>query len=426
LAERALGLLLRTEAGRRAIVQDAYLFAGKYGKELSRLVAANSELEDVWLRIWQLPSREGVALVPELRAEILANLKGLNEQDLFADLSMFQSDNDLADLETYEKILTPKRGELASEIKNVREYLRACGNPMTSANVTQGCQIAGMAEAAQRFVSRMQLQWLVRSFENQTVSPANFVKRLSEMNFEKLRTPALHEALLKAIDAGAAQGAVGEQICKGEYFPMFRIFAANDRVLGVHWVGLLTKRADEFFRVGDYDASLRLLDESFKAMPEPVESRIAFLNTIIYSESWNDRADIQKRFRDVVRRGVPARAWYDLSEEKLVGIFAILAGLTFIWMIYYFLYKHRLALEERNALEAEMTALAEREELRMLRAFFEIEAGEGETELTKSYRRKAKETHPDLYGGDTAKFQEVQDKYQRARELLGRRGTLTS
>jgi curved DNA-binding protein CbpA len=62
----------------------------------------------------------------------------------------------------------------------------------------------------------------------------------------------------------------------------------------------------------------------------------------------------------------------------------------------------------------------------MLRAFFEIEAGEGETELTKSYRRKAKETHPDLYGGDTAKFQEVQDKYQRARELLGRRGTPTS
>lgn len=423
IAELALNLLLRTDAGRRALIQDAYVFASRYSLELSRAVSVDAEQKEVWRTFWNLPSQEGVSIAKELRAKILAYSPNLSAQDLFVDLSILPSAEDVRDLELYEQTLEGRRPELAVEIRKVREHLQRCENGRTDGSDDTGCKAADLSEPASRFINRVRIQWLIHSTETGVISMPDFIDRLNHLSFEKSRTPALHETLIKAIEFANQHSEIANKIASPEYFPMFRIFSANDRVLGTRWVGLLTKQADEFFRAGKFDESLSLLEESFKAMAEPVEARIAFLNTIVYSEAWRERPDIRTRFREVVRRGVPARPWYELSTEKLVGVFSILSGLTFVWMMYYYVDRQRKATAERAALEAEMTALSEREEIRVLRAFFDIRSEDGEAELTKSYRRKAKETHPDLYGGQTEKFQEVQDKYQRAKELLARRSS---
>ncbi len=417
-AASAIKLLLLSEAGRRALTQDAYTFATKYEAVLADAVSGNPAEKDVWMKYWRLPATEGITFKSELRPRILAAVSSLGEEELYQDLTIVKPEEDLKSLAAYERQLRGVRQDLSQKIAAVRAYLESCQAAVIGGGAKPGCgrdALEKLSAPAQKFIDRVRIQWLIAAVDAKSLTLPEFVDRLSRIDFEKVRTPNVHETLTRALDAAKA-GTLEERekVTATDNWPMLTVFSKNDRVIAHRWAALLVQHGAELFEAGRADEAYKFFKNSFDTVPEAVDARAEILTKMIESKKWVDNPEVQDKFAQIIRSVIPQTPWYHLSKNKLVGIFAILCGLSFIWLIIAYTYK----VKRQDELAAELTLLAEQEELAELREFFGIAPDGGEPELTKSYRRKAKETHPDVNKDSMEEFKDLQAKYQRARDLI--------
>lgn len=421
----AIALMLKSDAGRKALTQDAYPYAAKYSAELSGLVSSSPEQKEVWMAFWRLPAREGISLDSRLRSSIVARIEDLGEADLFADLSVADPAGDLKELRTYESAFGERRSQLFSSIRRVREVLERCREPLIRGTTADGCSvddISKLPEPARQYVERVKVRWVVAAAERGEFSASQLVSRLAGLNTENARTPALHEAVVKALTAVAqAPAAEKEALLSPSSHEVLKTFSANDGIIANRYARLLIERADELFIAGRIEDSLNLVGQSFEVVSKPLDYRVQFLQKVAASPEWSAAPALQAKFTEVVKRYEPREPWYRLSQQKLIGIFGLLTGLSFIWLMFAYAYRQRRIALERAEVEAEVLLEAELTELRELREFFGLKRGEGEATLTKIYRRKAKEAHPDVKGsGHTEFFQDLNERYTRLKELLSR------
>ena len=424
-AVAAIALMLKSDAGRKAIAQDAYPYAAKYSTELSGLVSGSPEQKEVWMAFWRLPAREGISLDSRLRSSIVARIEDLGEADLFADLSVADPAGDLKELRTYESAFGERRTQLFSSIRRVREVLERCREPLIRGTMAEGCSeedISKLPEPARQYVERVKVRWVVAAAERGEFSASQLVSRLAGLNTENARTPALHEAVVKALTAVTqAPAAEKEALLTAASHEVLKTFSANDGIIANRYARLLIERADELFIAGRIEDSLNLVGQSFEVVAKPLDYRVQFLQKVAASPEWSAAPALQAKFTEVVKRYEPREPWYRLSQQKLIGIFGLLTGLSFIWLMFAYAYRQRRIALERAEVEAEVLLEAELIELRELREFFGLKRGEGEATLTKIYRRMAKEAHPDVKGSDhTEFFQDLNERYTRLKELLSR------
>ncbi len=421
-ARPALQLLLKSEGGRQTLIQEGYAFAGPYSEVLASLVRDSAEQRPVWRSFWNLPSQEGVDVGVAFRAEIFATLHELKADDLFSDLTIVRPEQDIADLEVYETILEAKRPEIAAEIHQVRLILQEC-DVMHSAEARCGEASARLSPVAAKFVERSRLQRLTRAFSDGKLGVIDFIDRLKVVDQSKLRTPGLHGAIVKALASALDEQAsdVRDRITTTAYRRLFEEVGKNDSIIANRWAALLCYRAGELFTAAKYDEAVELLEASYRVVETSLPERVEFLKKAADSPAWTSNPGLRKRFEEAVRRESAEKPWYALSPTAVTVAVLGIALFAGAWATYALRIRRAQIVEEQRGLSAELTAFAEREELQKLLLFFELSDTAGEAELTKSYRKKAKETHPDVSGRNSAQFNDLQEKFRRARELLLRR-----
>lgn len=423
-ARAALALLLSSETGRRALVQDAYTFVSRYSSELASLVSKTADAKEVWAALWKLPASEGITLDPKLRASIAAGLDELDESELFADLSVASPEQDLGELSVYLETLSSARPQLAASIRVAQEFLERCRKGIQGTGVGDACAIddtAHLSAAARRFVERTKVQWLVADAVAKNLPANDILSRLRTVDIAHARTPSLHDVVSKLLDAALiGQPEMRTTLLSPENLSVLRVFSANDKSIANRLIRVFCKSAEDEIASGRLEAALKILQQSFAINDETLDFRKSLLESIFNSTLWEREPSLHEEYSALLKRRKDGEPWYQLSQKQLLGLFGLLSGAAFLWMLAAYAYRERRLAEERQQLESELLILAEREELKELREFFGLEPGQGEAELTKVYRRKAKETHPDANASEDKGFQELNERYQRARELLSR------
>ncbi|MFN8390264.1 MAG: J domain-containing protein [Bdellovibrionota bacterium] len=413
-AKAALSLLMLNETGRRALTQDAYSFASKYGPVLATLVSNKKSESEVWMAYWKLPSQEGIQLDGALRAAILAHREELTAADLFQDLSIVDTEKDVAELKVYEAALTGSRDELAKSVKDAREYISRCVDTDNAA--TQSCvpeTRRGLPGPVIKYLERVQVQRIVNAAATGKLSSEQILERLRQTNFKEARTPAAHDLVRDILqNAPALPYEERTKVLSEENEPMLQVFAENDKGIAGVYATALCKQAEELWEHEQVKPALHLLELSFKIVPESFEERVRLISRIGESPLYQNDTALQDQFLSVVEAHKPPDP--EVFRKRLLGVFAILAGLSFLWMIAVYTFKQRKYAAEQAALEMER----DEAELMVLLEFFGLTENDTVQELARRYRKKAKETHPDMQRSGSAEFQDLLEKYQRARELM--------
>jgi hypothetical protein len=425
IAGSALALMLRSDIGRRALIQDAYSFATKYSAPLAKLVSSERSTSDVWLAFWRLPGQEGIQLDGALRAAIIAQRKELSAQDLFGDLTIVDPEKDMSELKIYEDALQKDRKDLADLVRSAREYLDTCGDFASIDRNPERCSnehLQKLPPAESKYLQRVQIHNLILDSRSQNVTPAQLLSRLRQVNYEEFRTPEAHELMKRVLEESRNLSfADREKLLSEENVKVFSTFAENDAVIAHDFVVLLCKQADESWDKDDRVKTTELLQLSFKIIPGASDDRRKLLDKITQSDAWKSDTDLQEHFAEFMPAadgGGGQVSGGGLDQNKLLGILAIVSGLSFIWMLFVYHARQQRTKLDESAIQDEIILASEEAELQDLREYFELGPEDEESELTKSYRKKAKETHPDVQKGADGDFQDLQAKYQRARELL--------
>ena len=418
--ELALRYLLKFESGRRALIQDAYTFSEKYSAALAAIVPSTVSASDVWLAFWKLPSEEGTDLDSSLRAAIIANIRELDAKDLFMDLSIVDPQKDIEQLDVYYSALAANRQDLAQLLKLTKSKLIACSTVEQPAAECTAAKLSSLPPEAANYLQRVQMHRLIDDARGGKLDFNEIFPRLRATNYKEFRTPETHEMVLNALrSAKNAQFTERERLLDPTNRAVLSTFAHNDKLIAQQLIAVICRHAQDLWTEQNTQRTLELLSWSFRIDSDPSEERIRLFQEISDSPLWNEDKELQKQFKDVVESAKKGRGVTKFTKILLLS----LSGFTGLFFVYiYFVLKTKPSAAEEAEIEAEIIAAAEASELEKLLEYFGIAENPVQSALTRSYRKKAKETHPDAGGGRKEQFQDLTASYRRATELLRRLG----
>ena len=420
-------LLTRTETGQKALTREMPRFLKLYTPVLRRLIAEQKGTPSMWMSIWRLPQTDGIPLDAGLLLTIAARHPQLGLKQVFAELSVSDFQRDLNDLQVFEKAAEDLGSDWAEPLRQAREFLETCIPMVSQEGQPPSCaksEIDKLSGIAATYLQRVLLQIVLSKIREQHLEPLRVLEQLRLADYLQFRTPETHEVLLQAIDRMCVSESAETRahFLTEENLKMMRIFAEKDSDIAYRLAVLLNTVALDQWKAGQSAESLDNLRESFLVYPHAIPRRDDFVGDVREQLKSDKDSQLRRRFEEAAG----SRTHRRIEEPSntgllllLLGFFIVLAGVLVIRRI---LLADQFARRrvKGSTLFDSLTA-SEREELKGLLRFFELPYDTSLDQLTRAFRDRAKETHPDTGQGDPIEFAVLTSKYNRSRELLTRR-----
>lgn len=449
-ADLALRLLFSSKDGREIIKNQAAKFSAQYPVELASLIAAGKGDPDLWRAVWEVPeiippegTERGRSLTNQAGVKAAAAFRHpqLGLEALVDNLTAGDPVRDLEKLDTLIAAVRPFKSEWAEMLSQAQKTIAACAAEIDQQSGRRGfnlftCTVdnlssvssgqkpgavpqktAGYEPAVSRYLLRVQAALVMNFITTHTLGPDLRLAAVRQTDFRGHRTPAMHEIVLKAIrEAGESNyPAVRSRSSAEENFPMFELFAAADGTIRQALVTLLNRGAVDSWNNDSPEQAISILELSFKIYPEKEASRSDFVQVVTVSTAVRNNPELSARVRSLGLQNVMIEG---PDKRKLaIGIGAI-AILLMLLIVAVFMRRMPEVQMAREPTLAEIAA-----ERLLLLDYFGLAVGCTEQELTRIFRKKAKELHPDTGAERSHEFSQVVEKYNRLKFLLFGTGT---
>lgn len=416
IALATLRLLAHTEEGNQVLSQNALRLIPQYSSALEQIFSEGAGTPQMLLSYWQALTGEGIQGNMALKAAIVAKQPALPSSQLYEQLAAADAERDLVDLADILRVFQALNDSRKDEVQVLRGVVQECAKIPAERVVPDGCsvgRIGSLPASARPYVERLQANLIIGACEK---APAiEKLNLLAQSSYVRHRTPSMHRLLLSALKelSGVDSAHLAIRVTD-EIAQMIRTFAEHDDVVRQQAAFFFVVAADSASAGGRLIEAYTLLNHSVALAPIEMPSRSAvFAKLRRQAAAASDGVLVSNV--DKLR----AQEKFTRSKKTLIGVVMLILGIggTLIWL--YFLRSKLLAkvIMEESALTAE-----ERETLRELFNYFDLPPTASEEELTKEFRRRAKELHPDTGFGTVEQFALLSDRYQKIKEILAKKG----
>lgn len=429
-ARPVIELLCRRADGQGMLMANAPLLGARYDQLWSEIVLDGKCPTSVWLRYFELPRRDGIPISAKLRTVIAVRSGKLGLGELFAGLSVTDLVQDRSELQSIAKELRELNSSWVGDVLDTLARLDSCTKILEEGVVAQPCslpEIGTLPAYEAKYIQQLQVQQVIARSEktkkdNQS-DPEKLLQLVSQTNYREYRTPDLHRVvfeIVKSLDLNQ----FSRLIKADTYRDLLLTFGRNDQEIGHRLAVMLGNCAEIRIREAETVASgemLRgeilhgeaadLLELSLKLSGGVMESRDRMIRELQNTGATKDRKLVSDRARELEASAVEAR---DESGALLLVMLVVLVSIA-SGFIGYSIYRRSVTgcSEDREILLSD----EQRQELRELCDYFGLPPFSSESELSRIYRGRAKEMHPDL-GGDVKEFAVLNENYRRAVELM--------
>lgn len=425
-----LALLMETPAGIEAFRLEASTYVTRYPGALATLISNGKGSAEAHQIIWKLPQSEGVPLDPKLRATLLASSPSLSLETVVSELSLANVQSDVDEIRMYAQALAGTKPEWSERLAELGEYVVRCeprfrmsdGGPECGRDV-----IRPLPESFRRYAERVRIKATLEGISSEKPSVRERFERLVVLDFVNHSTPELFSAVSALlVEALKSDPVTRAFLVEDRGKRLFRQFVPRDALIARLYAELLIANAAEKWRAGDDAATLALVEESIESYGPELGSRRDLLFDLRGVKDLSMHPLTQSRIRELTEPlgAVQAAPSGDYQQKQtFLLITAMLLGGLAVGM-FAKLQVEKIKRDQTDveaALRYRAELAREQTELTELLGFFGFSVKPDETELMKSFRRMAKERHPDTDGGSHEAFAELQMKYDRLHELLAKR-----
>ncbi len=420
LARPVFSLMARQESGERALISEAGLFAERYPEVLSELFAAGEGGPNLLKTFWQIPKSEGIPLDPALRAAVALRIPEVQFEDLISDLSIADVPLDAMALLTFSNILQKSRPEWAAAATQLRSQVLECGAAAINGESNKECRPATTQPASAKYLLKVQASQTLSGLLSSKPPPDEVIARMEQLDLEHFRTPDAHTVIFSLItELIAGTEADAAKFLTPARRRMFHGFAESDRAIGEKYAELLTRRAVKVWQEGNDKEALELTQESYNVWPAEIVSRSELLGDLKNSPSLIKDEGAKEILAALGHSSSRIGSIFSAKLLQKFGsiVFSILGIVLIILVVQNLLGRLRRRGASESVEWKEQQMQKEIAELRTLLRDFNVGLKPSARELANSYRKMAKETHPDKNPAAGKKFSELSAKYKRAKEL---------
>lgn len=355
---------------------------------------------------------------------VAGHLLGVAENEILRELTVLDSKADSERLLVWAEALGELSPKQSEQYRRLSDSVQKCTSQVILEEIVGGCsreEIHAFEPAARKYLKRVQVHSLTNALaQHPPKSPASLLQMLSLAHVGEVRTPQVHELVRRALARIIENPRAELMVMRDEAVViMLQSLAEHDSVIARAAGKLFARSAEEYWEKEEGQGALEQMVRSFKTYKYSLSQRSALLRKM--------RANLKVLSEQTHQATLEELAILDQggSEEREALILLGVAGFLFFLS---FVFKRRNFRAERQQLQESAgenkVALSQRQraELRKLLMEFSLKTNATLDDLTKSYRARAKATHPDTGEGGVAEFTALREKYERAKQLmLGRK-----
>lgn len=359
IAEPALELLFRDEKAIPEIKRQGHALLTSYCGSIADLAAKGkiSLSSELTQTFWSYPGRDEATF--RLKALIVANGRQYSFADLLSELSANDPTADLASIRAIKSAVEQKNIPWTHDIDKIEELITTCVD--TNEQWRGLCDTEKIKhlsdQAARTYAIRLKSELLLRPLLHSD-DPIAILETISRTEYETLHTPAMHDAVLHALTSALSP---------------------------------VTNDATREIVNNNFAEQLAL----FAAADEEISDKVN---------------ELRNRTNE--------------KQPLLLALaFAVICCGAFVVGGLRLKRRRKCASEQQTAHEECIDRLnsAERRTLKESLEYFGLSYEVQKEELTKAFRQKVRVHHPDIHGGDIVAFNELTDRYNKAKDLIERR-----
>ena len=381
-AAQLFWLLTRSENGHDEFIFNVRQFTRMYPRTIEELVNEGWGTREILKALWEVigPSSDNGTL--NLKTAVAVQSPDYELADLIDGLSVTNIVGDQLVLKTLEQYLQMLGSGWVGNVQKLRKLLVACSEVDFNYD-TAGCsaeQIAELQPNLQVYLKRVHIQHVLSKITAGSMDVKEKLRLLATTPYHEYRTPETHkmlQSILDEIERGEAD-VDWKELRDSDIGEMLAVFAVDDQTLMRTMSRLISS-----------DAARKQKDKT--------------------AEKEYERA---KAILPKVKAGEGARPSLFLPIAVVVVVVCSLFSAHFVWL------RLSRAAAFRGKEPENLTPIRDGE-LTALRMYFGLEGEATSENVKRRYRKKARELHPDVEGGDASAFAELNEKYQRILELLG-------
>jgi hypothetical protein len=416
VAVPAIRLLFKTKRSFGELKKAAPAILQRYSGDVENVLRHERVSQTRIDELLQFVETRKVSIQPDLLAIIVARSSSPRINALLSRLSVSSFEEDIFAVNRYSEALATLKEPLVirQQLREVSQVLDACNRSRAQKTLFEFClpqDIKAMSGEVHDYLYRVQMQTALAIVKSGDVNSRQAIDIFSRTNFSRYDTPDMHETLLQVLRSFDPE--LMNQPVNPREWELVREMAAKDPFIADQLGLFLTYLARSRVVKGEHRLAMQTIEDSYQLSSSGSEARSQIIQEILRNSDFKEaipKPDYDRLLELAKQGGDISLPWIMIAGAVLIGLSVLLLSL-----------RKRVDTTVHVQLpQGEISSDIERLELSELLRFFDLPPFAVDEDLTKAFRAKAKQLHPDNEEGSVDAFCALQKKHERAKELLER------